>query len=85
MSHQATVITPSELLQKANEIIQEHPDYISGMRADSVEQHRETLVFKGEFFLDKDGIPTIKSTAAFNMFKHLAQVLSEQYQLKSED
>ncbi|MGD1317695.1 DUF2498 family protein, partial [Enterococcus faecium] len=38
-------------------------------------------VFKGEFFLDEQGLPTAKSTAAFNMFKHLAHVLSEKYHL----
>lgn len=52
------------------------------MYATTVEQHGPTLVFKGEFFLDEDGVPTAKSTAVFNMFKHLTQTLSEQYRLK---
>lgn len=77
-------ITKKELLEKANDIIQKHDDYIHGMFVNTVEQHRNTLVFKGEFFLDNDGIPTIKSTAAFNMYKHLAHLLSEQYRLNDE-
>lgn len=75
-------ITQKELLKKANDIIKKHDDYIHGMFVDVVEQHRDTLVFKGEFFLDDDGIPTTKSTAAFNMYKHLSHILSEQYRLE---
>ena len=33
------------------------------------------------YFLDEQGLPTAKSTAVFNMFKHLAHVLSEKYHL----
>ncbi|EMI5489211.1 DUF2498 family protein [Providencia stuartii] len=75
-------ITQNELLEKANEIIKKHEDYIHGMFVDTVEQHRGTLVFKGEFFLDENGIPTAKSTAAFNMYKHLSHLFSEKYHLK---
>ncbi|WP_109420118.1 YciN family protein [Proteus terrae] len=82
MSTQTTPITTEMLLEKANEIICEHEDYIHGMRADSVEQKGNVLVFKGEFFLDEQGLPTAKSTAAFNMFKHLAHVLSDKYHLE---
>ncbi|EKT63727.1 DUF2498 family protein [Providencia burhodogranariea] len=75
-------ITKDKLIEKANKIIQEHDDFIHGMFVDSVEQHRDTLVFKGEFFLDANGIPTTKSTAAFNMYKHLSHILSAQFHLK---
>ncbi|MNC70652.1 hypothetical protein D3C75_1214870 [compost metagenome] len=51
------------------------------MRADSVEQKGEILVFKGEFFLAEDGTPTGKTMAVFNMFKLLAQQLSGKYRL----
>lgn len=51
------------------------------MQADDVEQKSGVLVFKGEYFLDDQGLPTLKSAAVFNMFKHLAHVLSEQYHL----
>lgn len=55
---------------------------MQGMEATEVEQKGDVLVFRGEFFLDEDGIPTRKTTAVFNMFKHLAHVLSEKYHLE---
>ncbi|MER1961847.1 YciN family protein [Proteus vulgaris] len=82
MSTQTTPITTEMLLEKANKIICEHEDYLQGMHADSVEQKGNVLVFKGEFFLDEQGLPTTKSTAVFNMFKHLAHVLSDKYHLE---
>ena len=82
MDNNIQSITQNELLEKANEIIRKHEDFIHGMIVDTVEQHRDTLVFKGECFLDANGIPTAKSTAAFNMYKHLSHILSEQYRLK---
>jgi len=51
------------------------------MIATDVEQKGSVLVFRGEFFLDPDGLPTAKTTAVFNMFKHLAHVFSEKYHL----
>lgn len=82
MQNNIQYITKDELIEKANDIIQKHDDFIHGMFVDTVEQHRDTLVFKGKFFLDTNGIPTTKSTAAFNMYKHLSHILSEQYHLK---
>lgn len=38
-----------DLLLIANQIIQEHDDYIDGMRATSVEEKDDVLVFKGEY------------------------------------
>ncbi|WON78705.1 YciN family protein [Serratia sp. UGAL515B_01] len=69
------------LLTEANNIIRQHEDYLHGMIATGVEQKGSVLVFSGEFFLDPDGLPTIKTTAVFNMFKHLAHMLSEKYHL----
>ncbi|MFC0225861.1 YciN family protein [Serratia aquatilis] len=69
------------LLVEANNIIRQHEDYMHGMLATDVEQKGSVLVFRGEFFLDPDGLPTAKTTAVFNMFKHLAHVLSEKYHL----
>ncbi|MFZ1873102.1 YciN family protein [Serratia sp. D1N4] len=69
------------LLAEANNIIRQHEDYLHGMVATDVEQKSNVLVFRGEFFLDSDGLPTAKTTAVFNMFKHLAHVLSEKYHL----
>ncbi|MGC9462519.1 DUF2498 family protein, partial [Vibrio genomosp. F10] len=51
-------ISSFDLLLIANQIIQEHDDYIEGMRATSVEEKEEVLIFKGEYFLDQNGMPT---------------------------
>ncbi|KOO05882.1 YciN family protein [Vibrio hepatarius] len=76
------VISKFELLLIANHVIQEHADYIEGMRADSVEEKDDVLVFKGEYFLDENGLPTPKTTAVFNMFKYLAHHLSKEFTLE---
>ncbi|MCE9943425.1 DUF2498 family protein [Aeromonas rivipollensis] len=81
MQPQKELITETALLEMANGIIKSHEDFIHGMRADSVEQKGEILVFKGEFFLAEDGTPTGKTMAVFNMFKLLAQQLSDKYRL----
>ena len=75
--------TAEELLKIANDLIKSDYEYMDGMRADSVTQNGEVLVFKGEFFLDNDGIPTVKTNAVFNMFKKITTVMSKQYKLKS--
>ncbi|MDN5987529.1 MAG: DUF2498 family protein, partial [Hafniaceae bacterium] len=72
MFGETTPIKREALLAEANQIIKEHEDYMQGMEATEVEQKGDVLVFRGEFFLDEDGIPTRKTTAVFNMFKHLA-------------
>lgn len=69
------------LLREANLIIRQHEDFIHGMEVTDVEQIKGVLVFRGDYFLDAQGLPTAKSTAVFNMFKHLSIVLSEKYQL----
>ena len=76
------VVSQIELLMIANHIIQEHDDYIDGMRADSVEEKEDVLVFKGNYFLDDNGLPTAKTTAVFNMFKYLAHHLSKEFTLE---
>ncbi|MDT3608104.1 YciN family protein [Cronobacter dublinensis] len=69
------------LLAQANKMIREHEDYIVGMEATDVEQKNGVLVFRGEYFMDEQGLPTAKTTAVFNMFKYLAHQLSEKYHL----
>lgn len=69
------------LLVEANDIIRQHTDYLPGMVATDVTQKGNVLIFRGEFFLDPDGLPTAKTTAVFNMFKHLAHLFSEKYHL----
>ncbi len=44
-------------------------------------QQGKVLVFRGPWFLDDERLPTAKTTAVFNVFKHLAVVLSAQYHL----
>jgi len=75
-------ISELDLLIIANQIIQEHDGYIEGMRADSVEEKDEVLVFKGHYFLDNGGLPTTNTTAVFNMFKYLALHLSKEFTLQ---
>lgn len=72
-------ISQFDLLLIANQVIQEHEDFIEGMRADSVEEKDGVLVFKGNYFLDENGLPTEKTTAVFNMFKYLAHHLSKEF------
>ncbi|MBK5073143.1 YciN family protein [Budviciaceae bacterium CWB-B4] len=82
MLNQTSPISRQALLIEANEIIRNHEDFLHGMEATGVEQKGDVLVFRGEFFLDEDGLPTPKTTAVFNMFKHLAHVLSGKYHLQ---
>lgn len=77
-----THISEFDLLLIANQLIQEHENYIEGMRADSVEEKADVLVFKGNYFLDSNGMPTEKTTAVFNMFKYLAHQLSKEFTLQ---
>jgi hypothetical protein len=81
MRTETSPIAREALLEEANNLIRQHDDYLQGMVATDVEQKGSVLVFRGEFFLDPDGLPTIKTTAVFNMFKHLAHVLSDKYHL----
>ncbi len=76
------VITEFDLLLIANQVIQSHADYIEGMRADSVTEKDDVLVFKGEYFLDSNGLPTENTTAVFNVFKYLAHHLSKEFTLQ---
>ncbi|EKO3606093.1 YciN family protein [Vibrio metschnikovii] len=77
-------INEFDLLLIANQLIQEHDSYIEGMRTTSVEEKDGVLVFKGEYFLDHQGLPSEKTTAVFNMFKYLTHHLSKQFTLKKQ-
>ncbi len=77
-------IAKFDLLLIANQLIQEHDSYIDGMRADSVEEKDGVLVFKGNYFLDNNGLPTANTTVVFNMFKYLAHQLSKEFTLIAE-
>lgn len=74
-----TTITQFDLLLIANQLIQDHESYIEGIRATEVEEKDGVLVFKGDYFLTEQGLPTEKTTAVFNMFKYLAHQLSPEF------
>ncbi|RWR03722.1 hypothetical protein ED28_01675 [[Pantoea] beijingensis] len=78
----AEAIQRQALLEKANAMIVEHKDYFDGLQANDVEQNGNVLIFRGDYFLDEQGLPTAKSTLVFNMFKFLAQELSPRYYLQ---
>ncbi len=75
-------IAKASLLELANQIMKEHDDYLAGMAVTDVNEKSGVLVFKGEYFLDEQGLPTAKTTAVFNVYKGLAQALSPQYTLE---
>ncbi|OSM99667.1 MULTISPECIES: YciN family protein [Lonsdalea] len=77
-----TPIDRATLLAEANTLIKNHDDYLQGIEASDVEQKNGVLVFRGDYFLDDEGLPSRKTTAVFNMFKYLAHELSEKYILK---
>ncbi|AUI85790.1 hypothetical protein BS333_05040 [Vibrio azureus] len=68
-----------DLLLIANQLLQEHEDYVKGIRATSVEEKEDVLVFKGDYFLDEHGLPTAQTPIVFNLFKYLAHQLSKQF------
>jgi len=75
-------INKASLLELANRIMKEHDDYLAGMQVTDVNEKSDVLVFKGEYFLDEQGLPTARTTAVFNVYKGLAQALSPQYTLE---
>lgn len=81
MQQDTQPIDRQTLLAKANQLIRDHEDTLSGIEATGVTQRNGVLVFSGEYFLDEQGLPTGKSTAVFNMFKYLAHELSDKYHL----
>ncbi|WP_114787119.1 DUF2498 family protein [Vibrio tetraodonis] len=80
--NQRKVISKFELLLIANHLIQAHDNYIAGMRADEVEEKDGVLVFKGQCFLDTNGLPTPNSPSAFNILKYLTLHLSNDFTLR---
>ena len=75
-------VSEFELLLIANQLIQDHDQYFAGLRADSVVEKDDVLVFKGNYFLDENGLPTEKTTVVFNMFKYLAHQLSKEFSVE---
>ena len=81
MNEKTTALSAEEILKQANALMREHDDYFAGMAASEVEQNGTLLVFRGNYFLDEQGLPTAKSTAVFNVFKALTVALSDKYHL----
>ena len=79
---QTEAIGKAALLLKANEMIAAHENYFDGLAASDVEQKGDVLVFRGDYFLDEQGLPGEKSTVVFNVFKFLAVELSPRYHLE---
>lgn len=73
--------TKEEILKLANDMIKNDYEYMDGMMATDVSQNGEVLIFNGEYFLDPNGVPTMKTNAVFNMFKKVTTALSKQYKL----
>jgi len=82
MSQQQPV-NREHLLALAREMIVSHPDYFTGLGVDDVEQNGDVLVFRGNYYLDDQGLPTAKSTTVFNVYKALAVDLSARYRLEN--
>jgi hypothetical protein len=74
-------VTAQALIELANEALKTHQDYVEGVKVHQVTQMPGTLIFKGESFLDHDGLPTLKSTQAFNLYKWLSHQFKDKYQL----
>lgn len=80
--NQTQTINREELLCIANEMVANHKDYFQGLKATDVEQKGDVLIFRGNYFLDEQGLPGEKSTVVFNVFKFLAVELSPRYELE---
>jgi len=81
MSSDKQAINRADIIVLANAQLPEHEDFIAGIKVESVTEQHGVITFKGESFLDKDGLPTSKSTIAFNLYKWLCHHFSNKYTL----
>jgi len=81
MSNDKQEIKRADLIVLANAQLPEHEDFIAGVEVESVTEQHGVIAFKGESFLDKDGLPTAKSMTAFNLYKWLCHHFSSKYTL----
>lgn len=61
MHKETQPIDRETLLLEANKIIREHEDTMAGIVATGVTQKNGVLVFSGDYFLDEQGLPTLKA------------------------
>lgn len=81
MSNEKQAIKSDDLIVLANAQLSEHEDFIDGVEVQSVAEQHDVITFKGESFLDGDGLPTAKSMVAFNLYKWLCHHFSNKYRL----
>jgi len=81
MSNDKQLINSVDLIKLANAQLSEHDDFIVGVKVQSVVEQHGVITFKGESFLDENGLPTEKSMVAFNLYKWLCHHFSNKYTL----
>ena len=81
MSNDKQVINRADIIALANAQLPEHEDFIEGVKVESVSEQHDVITFKGESFLDENGLPTGKSMIAFNLYKWLCHHFSNKYTL----
>ena len=81
MSNDKQDINSADIIALANAQLPEHEDFIEGVKVESVAEQHGVITFKGESFLDEDGLPTAKSMTAFNLYKWLCHHFSNKYTL----
>ena len=81
MSNDKQAINSADLIELANAQLPEHEDFIDGVMVQKVAQQHGVITFKGESFLDENGLPTAKSMVAFNLYKWLCHHFSNKYTL----
>lgn len=74
-------ITSADLIVLANAQLPKHEDFIAGVNVQSIAEQHGVITFKGESFLDENGLPTAKSMIAFNLYKWLCHHFSNKYTL----
>lgn len=74
-------IKRADLMVIANEQLLENENFIEGIEVLSVAEKHGVITFKGESFLDENGLPTAQSIIAFNLYKWLCQHFSNKYTL----
>lgn len=81
MSNDKQAIKRADLIVLANAQLPEHDDFIEGVKVESIAEQHGVISFKGESFLDENGLPTAKSVTAFNLYKWLCHHFSNKYTL----
>ncbi|XNM58991.1 DUF2498 family protein [Escherichia coli] len=69
MNKETQPIDRETLLKEANKIIREHEDTLAGIEAPASRSVMACWSYR-RLLLDEQGLPTAKSAAVFNMFKH---------------